>query len=83
MADRRLVKDYCYKSFVKISAMARQQMPFLDSTLYKCMETPSCHNNRTKMLVFIKIEEYGKAYMINISIKSQVHRTYAIEEIIS
>ena len=43
--------------------------------VYKCIETPTCHSKQTKELMFIKlITGSANAYMMNISIKSQLHR---------
>ena len=48
------------------------------------METPSCHSNQTKLLIFIKKKKKKahkksvKANMMTISIKSQIYRAYGL-----
>ena len=43
------------------------------------MKTASCHSNQTKELIFVKKNnntESEKVYLMNVSIKSQLHRAY-------
>ena len=54
MADRRLLKEHFYTSFVKICAVVWQNMSFFHFLHYKSMETPSFHNKQTKELIFIQ-----------------------------
>ena len=54
MADTRLFKVHFYKSFVKISAIYWQSMPFVTFPYYKSMGNISCHSDNTKEPVFIK-----------------------------
>ena len=61
-ADRILLNEHFHKSFVKISAMAWQYMQVFNSTHCKSKETPSCHSNQSKELIFIKTESV-KAYV--------------------
>ena len=51
-------------------------MPFFKSTHYKCMETAGYYSNQTKELILIKSTKSVKAYMMNISKMSQLHRAY-------
>ena len=54
MTDTRLFKEHFYKSFVKISTLTWQEMPFFQFPQYKSMENLSCHSNETKEPIFIK-----------------------------
>ena len=54
MAYLTLFKEHFFKSFVKISAIAWQSMPFFNFPHYKSLENLSCHSNQTKELISIK-----------------------------
>ena len=56
MADRKPLKEHLYKTFVHISAVTWQLMPFFNPPYYKSMETLRCHINQTKEPIFIKLE---------------------------
>ena len=59
MADTRLFKEHFYKSFVKISAMSWQQMPFFNFPHFKSKQNQSCHNIQTKEPIFIKTQTFN------------------------
>ena len=67
MADRRLLKEHFYESFVKLSAKAWQLMSFFNFPLYKSMGTLSCHSNQTKELNFIQKQEAHGPWLAHLS----------------
>ena len=59
--------------------MAWESMPFFNYSNYKCIETPSCHSNQTRRLIFRNNIKSVYAYLMNISVNSQLHRAYGFK----
>ena len=90
-AHRRLLKEYFYKVLLKhlqwLGSKCHWHTQWLGSKChffhsthyhYKCIETPRCHSNQTRKLIFINNTKSVKAYRMNISIKPQFHRVYGL-----
>lgn len=69
----RQLKEYFFKKFVKISAMAWWLMTIFNFSHNKYIESLRCHDNQTKEIIFFKNK---KANMTTISTKSQPQRAY-------
>ena len=75
-AHKRLLKEYLYNVLLRYLQWLGSKCHFLNFTHYKCIETPRCHSNHTRELIFINNTKSIKANLMNSSIKSHFHRVY-------